>query len=96
MQQLVVINLKDNVATATRELKKDQELRVEIGGEQVVLTMKEDIRFGHKVAIMDLVKGQDIIKYGEVMGTATADVFKGEHIHVHNVVSQRGRGDLAT
>lgn len=96
MLQLIVINIKDNVATATRELIKGQELKVVIGGEQVVVTMKENIRFGHKVAIKDLAKGQEVVKYGEVMGTATKDILEGEHIHVHNVVSRRGRGDLAT
>ncbi len=96
MQQLIVINVKDNVATATQELIKGQELKVETGGKQVVLTMKEDIQFGHKVAIKNLAKGEDVVKYGEVMGTATKDVLEGEHIHVHNVVSRRGRGDLAT
>ena len=95
MQQLIVINSKDNVATATRELLKGQEHKVEIDGKQVVLVVKEDIKFGHKIAIVDLAKGQEVVKYGEVIGRVTKDVWQGEHIHVHNVVSQRGRGDLA-
>ncbi len=94
MQQLIVINANDNVATATRELLKGQELIMEIDGEQVALTLKENIKFGHKVATIDLAQGQEVVKYGEVMGTTTQEVLKGEHIHVHNVVSQRGRGDL--
>jgi altronate dehydratase small subunit len=39
-------------------------------------------------------KGQDVLKYGEVIGQATQDISEGKHVHVHNVESLRGRGDL--
>jgi altronate dehydratase small subunit len=34
-----------------------------------------------------------VIKYGETIGLATSDISPGEHVHVHNVEGQRGRGD---
>ena len=40
---------------------------------------------GHKVALTDIKKGQDIIKYGYSIGHAAKDIKKGEHIHTHNL-----------
>jgi hypothetical protein len=35
-----------------------------------------------------------VVKYGQRIGVAGADIAAGAHVHVHNVVSERGRGDL--
>ena len=35
------------------------------------------------------------MKYGNPIGTATTDIAAGSHVHIHNVSSGRGRGDLA-
>ena len=40
---------------------------------------------GHKYALFDIKKGDDVIKYGNPIGHATADIKKGEHVHTHNV-----------
>ncbi len=40
---------------------------------------------GHKYAARDIKCGEDIIKYGNPIGHATADIKKGEHVHSHNV-----------
>ena len=40
---------------------------------------------GHKYALRDIAKGENIIKYGNPIGHATADIKKGEHVHTHNV-----------
>lgn len=40
---------------------------------------------GHKYAIRDIKCGENIIKYGQPIGHATADIKKGEHVHTHNV-----------
>ena len=53
-----------------------------------------DVPYGHKIAVKDITKGEQIIKYGEEIGIATADIKKGEYVHVHNLDSMRGRGDL--
>lgn len=43
------------------------------------------IENGHKYARVSIKKGEDIIKYGEVIGHATADISVGEHVHTHNM-----------
>ncbi len=40
---------------------------------------------GHKYAIRDIKKGENIIKYGNPIGHATCDIKKGEHVHSHNL-----------
>ncbi len=40
---------------------------------------------GHKYALTDIKSGENIIKYGNPIGHATADIKKGEHIHSHNM-----------
>ena len=40
---------------------------------------------GHKYALRDIKCGEDIIKYGNPIGHAVADIKKGEHVHTHNV-----------
>ncbi len=39
---------------------------------------------GHKYAICDINKGENIIKYGCPIGHATENIKKGEHVHTHN------------
>lgn len=44
-----------------------------------------NIENGHKFACRDILCGEAIIKYGQPIGIATADINKGEHVHTHNV-----------
>lgn len=90
----IVISEKDNVATALEDIPAGAKVRVRIGGEEQEIEVQSAIQFGHKFALKPIPQGGEIIKYGEVMGKATAQIQTGEHVHVHNVESQRGRGDL--
>ncbi len=45
---------------------------------------------GHKYAIRDINKGENIIKYGNPIGYATEDIKKGDHIHSHNLKTNLG------
>ena len=44
-----------------------------------------NIANGHKYAVCDIPKGENIIKYGEPIGHAVCDIKKGEHVHSHNM-----------
>jgi altronate dehydratase small subunit len=90
----MVIGIDDNVATALRNLEKGERASVGIGQEIIVVAMVESIEYGHKFAIRDISMGDDILKYGEIIGRATADIASGAHVHIQNVESLRGRGDL--
>jgi altronate dehydratase small subunit len=84
----IVINEKDNVATALEPLKAGTRVSVEIEGHIEEITLLSDIPMGHKFALRDIEKGGSVIKYGESIGESTAEIARGEHVHVHNVVSQ--------
>ena len=91
------VNDLDNVATLFSNEGKAG-CMVEIKdkkGESCTLTLKNDIPYGHKIALCDIVAGSDIIKYGESLGEASHAITPGEHVHVHNLDSKRGRGDKA-
>ena len=44
------------------------------------ITTKQFIPVGHKIATKDISKGEDIIKYDNIIGTATIEIKKGDHI----------------
>lgn len=90
MKAALVISDRDNVATALQPLDDGRVL--DIGG--VSVTVREPIPSGHKVALRGIAAGEPVIKYGSPIGTATADIAPGAHVHTHNVASGRGRGDL--
>ena len=91
----IAIKAEDNVATALRDLGKGDVAAVGVGDRTVSVTVRDAITFGHKFALKDIAKGDDILKYGEVIGRATAAIPQGAHAHVQNIESLRGRGDLA-
>ena len=53
----------------------------------VCLDGNEKIPAGHKYALRDISCGEYVIKYGEIIGRATADISAGEWVHTHNVKS---------
>jgi len=94
MSKAIVLSAEDNVATALGETKKGDIVTIK-NGEEMKVSITQDIPYGHKFAIRDIKKGERIMKYGEVIGGATSDIARGDHVHVHNIESLRARGDLA-
>jgi altronate dehydratase small subunit len=92
-QSVIVVDKKDNVATALRQLDPASSIPVEVEDHTIDVVLSQTIPLGHKFALKDVDVGEPIIKYGEVIGLATKRIMKGEHTHVHNVEGLRGRGD---
>lgn len=44
-----------------------------------------DIASGHKYALCDIKKGEDVIKYGFPIGYAVCEIQEGEKVHTHNI-----------
>lgn len=91
--KIVILSKKDNVATAVQQLNKGEFVNVRIEDCSVDVILTQSIPFGHKFAFNDIEPGEPIIKYGEVIGLATRNIMKGQHVHVHNVEGLKGRGD---
>ena len=87
------LSRKDSVAVALSEIPANTSVVVNSDLEELVVPILEPIRFGHKFAVKAIEQGEDIIKYGEVIGAASAFIPAGAHVHVHNLEGKRGRGD---
>ncbi len=90
MKPALVISERDNVATALETLEAGR--TVTLG--TIAVTVSERIPHGHKLALLPIMSGQPVVKYGSPIGLATTDIAAGAHVHVHNLASSRGRGDL--
>ena len=90
MKSFIKINPSDNVAVALVPLSKGTV--IELDG--ITLTLTEDIMQGHKFSLKNLKPGDSIIKYGNPIGHATAEIPAGSWIHTHNL--KTGLGDLLT
>lgn len=81
------LHAADDVAVALRALGSGETLRV--GDRQI--TLRADIPMAHKFAVRDIAAGQPVRKYGEIIGAASEAIAVGDHVHVHNLTSRRGR-----
>lgn len=79
----IIIDSQDNCGTALETIP--QGVIVDILNKTVKLSYS--IPLGHKFALMNIKKGANIIKYGEVIGVATEDISEGDWIHTHNITS---------
>ena len=75
------LSAADNVAVARQALEAGTTLQV--GAHTLVL--RDAIASGHKVALLPIAQGAPVLKYGQNIGVATADIPAGAHVHVHNV-----------
>lgn len=80
---LLLMSPDDNCLIARLELKAGTTLSMD--GQPIVLA--EDIHLGHKVARRNLQPGDKVMRYGAIIGTATAPIAIGAHIHTHNLES---------
>jgi altronate dehydratase small subunit len=91
-----IIDAKDNVATLfIHHGSRGTKIRVQVDEKPLEIELKDNVPFAHKFAIRRIAKGEQVIKYGYSIGTATEDIEPGQHVHIHNTESNRGRGDLA-
>lgn len=90
-EQAIVIDPRDDVAVAVVDLAAGENCSVRVGEESCVVELKEKIPFGHKFALRRIPKGENVLKYGEPIGRATADIEPGAWVHSHNLVSARAK-----
>ena len=74
----VRLNVADNVVVARSAV----EAGATIPGEGV--TTIEAIPAGHKIATMEIGKGDAVRKYDQIIGFASADIAPGGHVHTQN------------
>lgn len=84
MKGYLKINANDNVAVVLADVLAAGDV-VELDGQRVVV--QQEVARGHKVALVDMGAGQQVVKYGYPIGHLTQAVNAGEWIHTHNLKS---------
>lgn len=81
MNKWMQLHSSDHVIVALHPLQAGEELC--INGKK--LLVKEDIKQGHKISLIDIKENSSVIKYGYPIGHATKPIKQGEWIHTHNL-----------
>lgn len=85
----LIIDENDNVATLLNDINKGD--LVYINRNETKIMSNNDIPKGHKIALYDIKKGENVIKYGEVIGVGIENIKQGDYVHTHNLDSIRGK-----
>ena len=90
---ILVHEKQDDVGVAVLDIGAGTEIgAATLEGEPVgVVKVIQDIPLGHKVALHDLSPNQNVTEYGNSIGRATQNIVIGEHVHIHNLRTNRWR-----
>jgi D-threo-aldose 1-dehydrogenase len=83
LSPLILLHESDNVLVCRSTIRKGMPLNID--GETVSAAV--DVAVGHKVARRAMPVGTKVIKYGAPIGSMTAAVALGGHVHLHNMRS---------
>jgi altronate hydrolase len=82
----ILLHPSDNIAVARVPIPARAELR--IGG--AVVTAREPIPAGHKIALRTIASGETVYRYGQSIGRAKEAIAAGSHVHWHNLGFEEG------
>ena len=90
MFEPLVLHPSDTIAVLTK--------RAETGEDPLLVgaPLAAAISAGHKVARHDIAAGEAIVKFGQFIGKATADIAQGTHVHSHNCAFANPRQEYAS
>ena len=81
--RLLILHPDDTVAVVRAPIDEGEELV--IGGLRV--TLARALTLGHKIARKSARPGDKVLKYGVPIGSASAKIAVGDHVHLHNLQS---------
>ena len=87
----IVLDPADDVAVLIAAVEAGALVKVDGSHGELSLTVRQTLPMGHKIALHALPAGSPVRKYGEVIGRLTEPVAPGDHIHIHNLASQRAK-----
>ncbi|PVB60490.1 altronate dehydratase family protein [Labrenzia sp. 011] len=79
----ILLNPGDNVVVALEDIEAGANAAF------VDMPLPGQVLRGHKIARRLISAGDNVIRYGQIIGQAKVDIQPGEHVHVHNL----GMGD---
>jgi SAF domain-containing protein len=81
--RVLVLSAQDNVGVVIKGAAPGEALAYG-RGELICLDV---IPPGHKVALKPIPRDAKVLKFGVPIGTATAAIQSGQHVHTHNLAS---------
>lgn len=81
--RLLLLSPGDNVLVLRGQIEAGEEIEVE----GVRVTVPERLGLGHKLARRPIAPGEKVMKYAAPIGSATAPIAVGDHVHLHNLKS---------
>lgn len=84
----IMLDPKDNVVTCVRDVKAGETVYYWKEDAYLQVEAKENIPFGHKIALQDLGAEMEIYKYGELIGKTICPVGQGclvDHKNIYSV-----------
>ena len=83
----LMMDEKDNVVTCVRDVEAGETIHYRKENEMQEILAKEAIPFSHKIALTDLAKEQEVIKYGELIGKTNKEIKAGCLVDHNNIYS---------
>ena len=78
-KQVFKLHPQDNIFVALTDLASGTQL------EDLGVTLVQSVQQGHKIAASAINVGEQVLRYGHIIGQATKDIRPGEHVHSHNL-----------
>lgn len=85
----LLVSPDDDVAVCVEEVAAGTDAVLRDGTR---ISAKAIIPAGHKIAVRAITRGSPVRKYSQPIGVATDDIDVGDHVHVHNLSSDRAVG----
>ena len=79
LPRVLTLHPQDNVAIALADISQGEEIGT--SGQK----LRQPVKQGHKIALVAIQAGQNVLRYGQIIGQATADIAAGDHVHSHNL-----------
>ncbi|WP_100401108.1 UxaA family hydrolase [Bacillus sp. FJAT-44742] len=89
--KFLIHNHGDHVGVVTTPINKSEKVKGVYmdDGTEITLNSNHDVPLGHKIALVELGEGEDVMKYGIKIGVTSQDVAVGDYIHTHNIKTAR-------
>ena len=83
----IILKPNDYVGTSIKTLKKNTEIILKLEEQFISFIIKDNIKLCHKFSLIQIRRGDNIFKYGEIIGVAIDDIDQGNLVHIHNIQS---------
>ncbi len=77
--RIIRLHADDNVVIALADIAAGST------AEGLGVALRDPAPRGHKIAARDIARGENVVRYGQIIGQATVDISAGSHVHTHNL-----------